>query len=48
MVLQAMRLVVDALMMPQPEDLPARRASAEPFLTGELWARPAPVLLVCG
>jgi len=40
MVLQAMRLVVDATMMPQPEDLPAHRASAEPFVVGELWADP--------
>ncbi len=40
MVLQAMRLVVDAMMMPHPEDLPAHRASAEPFLAGELWADP--------
>jgi dienelactone hydrolase len=40
MVLQAMRLVVDAMMMPQPEELPAHRASAEPFLAGELWADP--------
>ena len=40
MVLQAMRLVVDAMMMPQPEDLPAHRASAQPFVVGELWADP--------
>jgi len=40
MVLQAMRLVVDAMMMPQPEDLPAHRASAQPFLAGELWEEP--------
>ncbi|MFI5365756.1 MAG: alpha/beta fold hydrolase [Candidatus Binatia bacterium] len=38
--LQAMRLVIDALMMPPPEDLPAHRASAAPFLAGELWADP--------
>ena len=40
LVLQAMRLVVDTMMMPQPEDLPAHRASAEPFLSGELWDDP--------
>jgi hypothetical protein len=40
MVLQAMRLVVDAMMMPRPEDLPTQRASAEPLLAGELWADP--------
>jgi hypothetical protein len=40
MVLQAMRLVVDAMMMPQPEELPAHRASAEPFVAGELWEDP--------
>ena len=39
-VLQAMRLVVDATMMPHPEDLPAHRASAQPFVIGELWAEP--------
>jgi dienelactone hydrolase len=38
--LQAMRLVVDATLMPRPADLPALRASAAPFLTGELWADP--------
>jgi pimeloyl-ACP methyl ester carboxylesterase len=40
MVLQAMRLVVDAMMMPHPEELAAHRASAEPFLSGELWEDP--------
>lgn len=38
--LQAMRLVVDAIMMPQPSELPALRASAQQFVTGELWAEP--------
>jgi alpha/beta hydrolase family protein len=38
--LQAMRVVVDAVMMPRPEDLPALRASAEPFLSGPLWEEP--------
>jgi pimeloyl-ACP methyl ester carboxylesterase len=38
--LQTMRLVVDAIMMPRPEDLPALRASAEAFVSGELWAEP--------
>jgi hypothetical protein len=36
MVLQAMRFVIDATIMPPPSELPALRASAEPFLTGEL------------
>jgi pimeloyl-ACP methyl ester carboxylesterase len=40
MVLQAMRLVVDRLMMPQPEELPAHRRSAEPFVAGDLWTDP--------
>ncbi len=38
--LQAMRFVVDAALMPRPADLPALRASAEPFVTGELWDEP--------
>jgi alpha/beta hydrolase family protein len=38
--LQAMRLVVDAFMMPRPDDVPALRASAEPFLSGPLWDDP--------
>jgi dienelactone hydrolase len=38
--LEAMRLVVDALMMPTPEELPALEASAAPFLSGELWDDP--------
>jgi dienelactone hydrolase len=38
--LQAMRLVVDAAMMPRPADLPALRASAERFRSGELWDEP--------
>jgi len=38
--LQAMRFVVDAIMMPRPGELPALRASAEPFVSGELWAEP--------
>jgi pimeloyl-ACP methyl ester carboxylesterase len=38
--LQAMRVVVDAIMMPRPEELPALRASAEPFVGGELWEEP--------
>jgi len=40
LVLQAMRRVVDAMMMPHPEELPAHRASAEPFLGGDLWEDP--------
>jgi pimeloyl-ACP methyl ester carboxylesterase len=38
--LQAMGLVVDAVLMPRPDDLPALRASAEEFVTGELWDDP--------
>lgn len=38
--LQAMRLVVDAVMMPRPEDLPELRKSAEAFAAGELWHQP--------
>jgi pimeloyl-ACP methyl ester carboxylesterase len=38
--LQAMRLVVDAVMMPRPEDLPELRKSAEAFGRGELWDEP--------
>jgi len=39
-VLQAMRLVVDATLMPRAEDLSALRASASPFISGELWSEP--------
>jgi len=39
-VLQGMRFVVDAMLMPQPDHLPAMRASAQPFLNGELWEEP--------
>ena len=38
--LQAMRLVVDAVMIPKPADLPEMQRSAEPFLKGELWEDP--------
>jgi pimeloyl-ACP methyl ester carboxylesterase len=38
--LRAMRLVVDSLMMPRPQDLPRLRASAEPFIQGELRDKP--------
>jgi pimeloyl-ACP methyl ester carboxylesterase len=38
--LQAMRLVVDAVMMPRPDELAALRASVGPFAGGELWAEP--------
>ena len=38
--LQAMRFVVDAMLMPSPADLPALRASALPFVGGELWEEP--------
>lgn len=38
--LQAMRFVIDAVMMPRPEDLPELRRSAAPFLNGELWNDP--------
>jgi pimeloyl-ACP methyl ester carboxylesterase len=38
--LQAMRVVVDAVLMPRPDALPALRASAEPFLSGPLWEDP--------
>ena len=38
--LQAMRLVIDALLMPRPEDVPTLLASAQPFLDGELWDEP--------
>ena len=40
MVLAAMRRVIDATMMPSPAELPAMRASAEVFLTGELQKNP--------
>jgi dienelactone hydrolase len=39
-VLRAMRLIVDATVMPRPSDVPEMRASAQPFLSGELWAEP--------
>ena len=39
-VLQAMRFVIDAALMPRPEDLPALRASAARFLAGELRDEP--------
>jgi pimeloyl-ACP methyl ester carboxylesterase len=39
-ILQAMRLVIDAMLMPRPDDLPKLQASAEPFLSGELWDEP--------
>ena len=38
--LQAMRLVVDSLLIPKPEELPRLRASAEPFAAGELLDHP--------
>jgi len=38
--LQAMGLVVDALLMPRPQELPALRRSAEPFVSGDLWKEP--------
>jgi len=38
--LQAMRLVIDALLMPRPDDLPALRASAGVFVQGDLWDEP--------
>lgn len=38
--LQAMGLVIDAVMMPRPDELPALRASAQPFVKGELWEEP--------
>jgi hypothetical protein len=41
MVLRAMRAVVDATLMPAPEDLGAVRASAAPFLDGRLLREPA-------
>ena len=40
LMLQAMRLVIDALLIPRPDMLPVLRASAEPFLGGELWEEP--------
>jgi pimeloyl-ACP methyl ester carboxylesterase len=39
-VLQAMRLVVDAALMPEPEDLPTLRASIAGFTDGALWKEP--------
>ncbi len=38
--LQAMRFVVDATLMPRPADLPVLRASAERFVIGDLWEDP--------
>jgi pimeloyl-ACP methyl ester carboxylesterase len=38
--LQAMRFVVDALMMPRPQDLPELQRSAELFRSGDLWSEP--------
>jgi pimeloyl-ACP methyl ester carboxylesterase len=38
--LQAVRFVVDATLMPRPEDLAALRESAAPFVAGELWHHP--------
>lgn len=38
--LQAMRFVVDSLLMPQPDELPQLRASAAPFVSGALWDEP--------
>jgi pimeloyl-ACP methyl ester carboxylesterase len=37
---QAMRLVVDAILLPQPDDLPALQLSALPFVVGELAEEP--------
>ena len=39
-VLQGMRFVVDAMLMPRPDHLPEMQASAQPFLSGELWEEP--------
>jgi pimeloyl-ACP methyl ester carboxylesterase len=39
-VLQAMRAVVDATLMPRPQDLSSLRGSASPFVDGELWSDP--------
>jgi len=39
-VVEAMRRVVDAAMMPSADALPALRAAAAPFLTGPLWDAP--------
>jgi pimeloyl-ACP methyl ester carboxylesterase len=38
--LQAMRFVIDATLMPRPADVPVLRASAERFVIGELWEEP--------
>jgi dienelactone hydrolase len=38
--LGAMRVVIDAVLMPRPEELPAQRAAAARFLEGELQAEP--------
>ena len=39
-VLDTMRRVVDALLMPSTDELPALRAAAAPFTTGALWDTP--------
>jgi hypothetical protein len=39
-ILQAMRLAIDATLMPEPGEVPALRASAQRFLEGELWEDP--------
>ncbi len=39
-VLRAMSLVIDAVLMPKPEDIPAMRAAAQPFMDGELARAP--------
>jgi len=39
-VLQGMRFVIDAMLMPRPDHLPEMHASARPFLSGELWEEP--------
>src|SRR5262245_4682701 len=40
-VVEAMRRVIDAVVMPSAEDLPALRAAAAPFTAGPLWEAPA-------
>src|SRR5258706_12995119 len=39
-VLEAMRRVVDAALMPAADELPALRAAAAPFTSGALWDAP--------
>jgi Alpha/beta hydrolase domain containing 18 len=39
-VVEAMRRVIDAALMPSPTQLPALRAAAVPFLSGPLWEEP--------